>query len=193
RPAAVAVADGDIGRDAIQRHRLVGGVKAQVDIGVGVAQHAHPGHQPAHRYRRCGAERDRLAAGAGAQAFDRCADAVERGFQRLLQLAPWSVSSSLRGLRRNSATPRDSSSKRIWWLMAVAVTDSSSAACLALSWRAAASKARKAEREGRRRFAMAEFSSSVTGNFHRLSHIKPRPSLGLPLMTDEFVYRGDPP
>jgi hypothetical protein len=35
-----------------------------------------------------------------------------------------------------SATPRRSSSARIWWLTAVAVMASSSAACLKLRWRA---------------------------------------------------------
>ncbi len=88
RPAAVAVADGDIRRDAIQRHRFMGSVKAQVDIRMGIAQQADPGHQPAHRDGRCGAEGDRLAAGLCAQAFNRGADAVEGRFQRLLQLAP---------------------------------------------------------------------------------------------------------
>jgi len=87
-PAAVPVADGDIRRDAIQRHRFMGGVKAQVDIRMGIAQQADPGHQPAHCDRRCGAEGDRLAAGLRIEAFDRGADAVERGLQRLLQLAP---------------------------------------------------------------------------------------------------------
>ena len=39
----------------------------------------------------------------------------------------------------------------IWWLIAVGVTDSSCAASLALRCRAAASKARSADREGRER------------------------------------------
>jgi len=55
---------------------------------VGIAQQANPGHQPANRDGRCGAEGDRLATGLRAQAFDRGADAVEGRFQRLLQLAP---------------------------------------------------------------------------------------------------------
>jgi len=104
---------------------------------------------------------------------------------------PGSVSSSFRGLRKNSATPSDSSSERIWWLIAVAVTDSSSAACLALSWRAAASKARNAESEGNRRCAMAEFLSSVVGRNGRLSLVQPSPRLDLPRTTDEFNHRGE--
>jgi len=36
-PAAVAVADGDIRRDAIQRDRFMGGVETQVDIRMGIA------------------------------------------------------------------------------------------------------------------------------------------------------------
>ena len=87
-PAAIAVADGHIRRDAIQRDWLMGGVEAQIDIRVGIAQQADPGHQPAHRDGRCSAKGDCLATRRRAEAFDCPADAVERGFQRLLQLAP---------------------------------------------------------------------------------------------------------
>ena len=37
RPATVAIANGDIRGDAIQRHRLMGGVDAQVNIRMGIA------------------------------------------------------------------------------------------------------------------------------------------------------------
>jgi hypothetical protein len=56
--------------------------------------------------------------------------------------------------------------------MAVAVTESSCAACLALSWRAAASKALSAESDGSWRCFMNEFSSSIGERKDRLSASK---------------------
>jgi hypothetical protein len=43
-PAAVTVTDGDVRRDAIQRDWLMGGMEAQIDIRMGIAQQADPGH-----------------------------------------------------------------------------------------------------------------------------------------------------
>jgi hypothetical protein len=58
-------------------------------------------------------------------------------------MEPADVSTTRRVLRSNSLCPIVSSSSRIWWLIAVGVTASSSAARLKLRWRAAASKARR--------------------------------------------------
>ena len=64
---------------------------------------------------------------------------------------PASVSVTPRPVRRNSSVPSHSSRSRMWRLMAAWVTKSSDAASVKLSARAAASKAFKALREGRRR------------------------------------------
>ena len=68
---------------------------------------------------------------------------------------PSGVSTTWRVLRSNNGAPIAASSWRTWWLIAVGVTCSSSAARLKLEWRAAASNARRPAREGRRRIGKA--------------------------------------
>jgi len=63
------------------------------------------------------------------------------------------LGTSPRPSRRSSPTPSSSSSALTWWLTAAGVTCSSSAARVRLRWRAAASKARSAVSEGRRRLS----------------------------------------
>ena len=80
------------------------------------------------------------------------------------------VNTSWRGVRTNSGVFSASSNWRTWWLMAVGVTDSSAAANLALRWRAAASKARSADKGGKvRALFMDEFYFAFSTKSDRLS------------------------
>ena len=64
---------------------------------------------------------------------------------------PSAVSVTPRAWRWNRATPRRASSLRTWWLTALAVRCSSSAACAKFWWRAADSKAERAGSQSGRR------------------------------------------
>src|SRR5919108_5736329 len=76
-------------------------------------------------------------------------------------MRPGSVRATRRASRLKRATPRLFSRSAIWWLTADWVTASSSAAARKLRWRAAASKARRAVREGGGGVGMDEDISSV--------------------------------
>jgi len=68
----------------------------------------------------------------------------------IAEALPASVRTTRRPSRWNSSTPTCSSSRRICCDTAPGVTNSSSAACLKLSYRAAASNTRSADRGGKR-------------------------------------------
>jgi hypothetical protein len=134
----------EVRRAACQVDRLVAGLDIKRDIRVDRIEGGQPWNQPARGKRRRGRQGDGAAL-LTAQPLDTRGNGVE----------------TIAGRLRSASV---SSNARTWWLIDVALTDNSSAASLKLCSRAAASKLRKADRDGRRRFmgfTIHDFDSSI--------------------------------
>ncbi len=137
---------------------LAGG-QLQAQVGEGTVELVQPRDEPARQQAAGYAEDERGLGGLPAQLGTDATQSLERIAAGVTQANAGIGEFTPRPSLPNRATPRSSSSNRTCRLTAPWVTCSSSAARLMLCNRAAASKARRAFREGRSRLmAIREFS-----------------------------------
>ena len=149
---AEPVADREVGLVAMQVDGLPLRADDEVDVRMARAEGGQPPHQPAGRERRQHGEGEPPRRGRiRAPARWRAPAGRSRRRRRADRPAPPPSASPRAPGAGTAPSPSRSSSPLICWLMAPAVTPSSAAAFTKLPWRAAASKARRAVKGGKRR------------------------------------------
>src|SRR5471032_1291095 len=150
RIVAAAEADADIDRIPRQVLQLPARLQHYLDIGMQVDEAASRGASQRAANEGIDEIVRRLLALVGRSASAAMPMSTKALPSTWAKRRPSGVTLKWRPLRTNSATPSSSSSARTWWLIAPWVRCNSSAAREKFWWRAAASKARRAAKFGRR-------------------------------------------